>query len=501
MWRFNGCDSQSLGIANLSSALRDNAQEFASYQRENGGLSPNATLETSGRDPAHFRVCVERTILSANMSGRTSRFTFVWLAALVTLAAHSCCALDNPRSFLRIDKTERREAVLTVPAIKVVSTGVTFNGVQSSRDAKDRLRQLVEKATNKTAAEEDALLDEIVPQIVDIIVSAVAESVVAAIVSALGGTPGGPLEQIVSITVLAVAGAVVTAIVTAILGSSGGRRLATDAFCGGHGRRLQLDTLLEGVIGQIIEIVVVVVADAVVSAISGVLGGALSDPVAGIAEELVSVVVMAVASALVSAILLVIFGGGELASLLSSRFDRNLQSTDANTTVTDVGQVEEETISAIVSAIVSAVVSLIVGAIIQAIVQSILGILGIAPASDGPAERVGNRTFTKADLNALTASLNNSAVPTAATNDTNIPTNFMKVVSAGPDALIATVAGAAIDAIFELLASPDGDLSLNGILSRLNLGNSIAVVAKTNAPATMLTKKMADVKGNVQGDV
>jgi hypothetical protein len=431
----------------------------------------------------------------ASMTGRNSRFTFAWLAAFVALAAHSCCALDNPRSFLRIDKAERREAILTAPAIKGVSTGLTFNGVQSSKDAKDRLRQLVEKASNKTAAEEDALLDEILPQIVDIIVSAVADSVVATIVSALGGTPGGPLEQVLSITVLAVAGAVVTAIVTAILGSSGGRRLAADAFCGGHGRRLQLDTLLEGVIGQIIEIVVLVVAETVVTAISGVLGGALSDPVAGIAEELVSAVVLAVASAIISGILLVVFGGGELAALLMSRLDRNLQSTALNTTTTDMDQVEEETISTIITAIVSAVVSAIIGAIIRAIVQSILGILGIAPTSDGPAARVGNRTFTKTDLDALTASLNGT-VSTAATNETNIPANFIKVVSAGPDALISTVTGAAIDALFELLATADGDLSLSGILSRLNLGNSIPVVAKTNAPATMLAKKMADVKGN-----
>jgi hypothetical protein len=101
------------------------------------------------------------------MRGRNSRFQIPWLAALVALAAHSCCALDKPRSFLRIDKAERRDAILAAPAIEADSTRVTLNGVQNSKDATDRLRQLVEKATNKTAAEEDTLLDEIVPQIVD----------------------------------------------------------------------------------------------------------------------------------------------------------------------------------------------------------------------------------------------------------------------------------------------------------------------------------------------
>jgi hypothetical protein len=232
-----------------------------------------------------------------------------------------------------------------------------------------------------------------------------------------------------------------------------------------------------------------VVTEAVVAALSDALGEPLTDPALGFVEELVSVVVMAVANSIISAIVLIILaigGGGGVATVLTSKFDRNLRSAAGNSTETDTAQVKEETVSTIITAIVSAVVSAISGAVVQASIQSILGILGIAPGSDGPAERGGNRTFTKADLNALTASLNDTL--STVTNET-ITTNFVKVVSAGPEALISTVTGATLDAFFELLASPDGDLSLNGILSQLDLGHSIAVVGKTNVPAIMLTKK------------
>jgi hypothetical protein len=245
----------------------------------------------------------------------------------------------------------------------------------------------------------DTLLEEIVPQILEIIVSAIAGALVSAIVGAVGGGP--VLEEVTSIIVLAVAGAIVAAIVAALFGGGealsavsgtfnrnlrGGSKFedreerAADSHDPNH-RELQLNTLLEDIGPQIIEIIVTAVAGALVSAIVGGIGGG------PLLEEVTSIIVLAVAGAIVAAIVAALFGGGgeELASFVAETFNRRLQSDSAledsksGAVGSDDFNRRRLQLGPILEGIGSQVIQLIVGALAGALVSVIVGAIGGGP--------------------------------------------------------------------------------------------------------------------------